>query len=584
MTPSLRAPRRRALPLALAAVVGALTVAPPVAAAAAALAGPPHGLGALPPGRSAASPAVATVVQPTAASLPASVSLIAYAEPVGDQGQVGSCAAWATDYSALGWWMRRDGIAGSALAPMYTYSQIVDGQDVGSDPAANLDLAIAQGVDTQADYTQGNLDYWDLPTAAETAHAGGWRLSSYTALPLSGNASATVTQNAIETALAASTPVVISIPVYANFENLGSAAGGLYSGPAGRLEGYHAVTALGYSASGLLIENQWGTDWGNAGYATLSWSFVNDSVYEALAVGDLEHVHPMVTATSSASTGQSLTFAATGTSESAANGQLTQFAWHFDDGTTATGASVTHVFATAGAHSATVSVTDSLGQTESATAGVTVTAVPPTAQATSNVDGAVARTNVPVDFDGAGSAPAPGDTLVGYSWSFGDGSTSTSASPSHVYAAPGSYAVSLTVTDSDTGTATATDTVNVQAGPAPASPPTTPARAPAPSPRATQSTLVAPAPSADRVSFGRGWVNAGLASVPYRVGASGASTRVSVALVLRRGVRTLLVPDAGLSLQAVPGSRGVLRVRLDAAARRVLSNHRGARLTAAVRG
>ncbi len=41
-----------------------------------------------------------------------------YAMPV-NQGQVGSCAAWASDYSALGYWENKEGIAGGGLEPMY---------------------------------------------------------------------------------------------------------------------------------------------------------------------------------------------------------------------------------------------------------------------------------------------------------------------------------------------------------------------------------------------------------------------------------------------------------------------------------
>src|SRR5579862_4035729 len=65
-------------------------------------------------------------------SLPASVDLTAYAMPVGNQGGVGSCAAWASDYSALGYWENKQGISGGALAPMYTYSQVTGGVDNGS--------------------------------------------------------------------------------------------------------------------------------------------------------------------------------------------------------------------------------------------------------------------------------------------------------------------------------------------------------------------------------------------------------------------------------------------------------------------
>ena len=98
------------------------------------------------------------------------------------------------------------------------------------------------------------------------------------------SASSTVTQDAIKTALADGTPVVVAIPVYQNFYNVTSANDGLYDTVSGTLQGYHAVTALGYDAGGVRVENQWGTYWGDGGWATLSWAFVNQYVIEARAV------------------------------------------------------------------------------------------------------------------------------------------------------------------------------------------------------------------------------------------------------------------------------------------------------------
>jgi PKD repeat protein len=58
------------------------------------------------------------------------------------------------------------------------------------------------------------------------------------------------------------------------------------------------------------------------------------------------------------------------------DGDALTYAWTFDDGTTATGATVQHAFARAGSHSATVTVQDATGRSASATAYVTTTAVP----------------------------------------------------------------------------------------------------------------------------------------------------------------------------------------------------------------
>jgi PKD repeat protein len=51
---------------------------------------------------------------------------------------------------------------------------------------------------------------------------------------------------------------------------------------------------------------------------------------------------------------------------------VASFSWSFDDGSVASGPQVTHAFATAGAHSATVTVADTAGVTAKATVNVTV--------------------------------------------------------------------------------------------------------------------------------------------------------------------------------------------------------------------
>jgi hypothetical protein len=226
------------------------------------------------------------------AVLPASVDLTPYAMPAGNQGDVGSCAAWSSDYSALGYWENREGIAGGGLEPMYTYSQVTGGVDDGSYIESNLQVDETQGIDNQSDYSQGNFDYWDMPTASEKAHAVNWRLSSWTDLPVADSASGTVNQVSIETALAAGDPVVIGIPVYNNFFYVGSAANGYYAGISGAFAGNHAIAALGYNSQGLVIENSWGNGWGDDGFATLSWSFVNQYVFDAVEVGPLVDGQP----------------------------------------------------------------------------------------------------------------------------------------------------------------------------------------------------------------------------------------------------------------------------------------------------
>jgi hypothetical protein len=72
-------------------------------------------------------------------------------------------------------------------------------------------------------------------------------------------------------------------------------------------------------------------------------------------------------------TGQALTFSATAFDRWSPFG----FTWNFGDGTTATGATVSHAFAVHGLHGVTVTATDAVGNSSSAGATVTINCAPP---------------------------------------------------------------------------------------------------------------------------------------------------------------------------------------------------------------
>jgi PKD repeat protein len=108
-----------------------------------------------------------------------------------------------------------------------------------------------------------------------------------------------------------------------------------------------------------------------------------------LDVGAYEYQHRVPTAVpsatpSSATAGTAITFDGAHSSDPDHGDSLT-YAWSFDDGATATGATVTHAFTTPGAHTATLSVADPTGLTSKHTTTVTVTSppAPTTSQPTS---------------------------------------------------------------------------------------------------------------------------------------------------------------------------------------------------------
>ncbi len=140
------------------------------------------------------------------------------------------------------------------------------------------------------------------------------------------------------------------------------------------------------------------------------------------------------------------------------DGWIVAYQWAFGDGQGASGMTTTHSYARPGSYTATLTVTDNKGLTNSDTANISVANRPPIANAGPDRTGAPA---VSITFDGSGSSD-PDGTIVSYAWTFGDGATGTGASPSHAYAAAGTYTATLTVTD-DKG-ATASDTAQAVIG------------------------------------------------------------------------------------------------------------------------
>ncbi len=251
-----------------------------------------HGLGGL-LGRGSLTPAAglarlhggalraSAVVAP-----PAAVDLTAYAAPVGNQGRLGSCVAWAIDYAMLGWYANKQDHAGAPYAPMYAYSQMqakYGWHDQGGYPSDAYAIAADQGIDTQADYPQGTADWQTLPTAAQHAKAAAHKTAgaaflyqSYSSPPGAG------ARTAISTAVAANHPVALSIPVYGAFFGLNATSHTMgLSQVTGASYGGHEVLVLGYDATGVRIQNSWGTGWGERGFANLTWDFVQRYTFDA---------------------------------------------------------------------------------------------------------------------------------------------------------------------------------------------------------------------------------------------------------------------------------------------------------------
>jgi gliding motility-associated-like protein len=120
--------------------------------------------------------------------------------------------------------------------------------------------------------------------------------------------------------------------------------------------------------------------------------------------------------------------------------------WDFGDGSTGTGAPVTHTYGTPGVYDVTLIVTDSVGCRDTIVKPNLITVfAPPTALF--GIADTIAC--LPFTIEMADSSTGNPAAIAGWAWDFGDGGTSNLQNPTHAYAAPGPYLITLIVTDAN---------------------------------------------------------------------------------------------------------------------------------------
>lgn len=219
-------------------------------------------------------------------NLPESVNLLNNFPTIGNQGQYGTCVAWAVAYNLRTYmYAKNQNLTTSQITNSNTFSPkdlfwAIDNSKKGADcngtgfqPA--LDVLQSRGVATMA-----TVPYTDLgncsssPISSWTTEAGNYKIDNYREITVN---SAAIPE--IKGYLANGRPVVIGAKLGDNFMNWNS-TGVLNSetyGYSGQ-HAYHAMILGGYDNSkgsngAFKVINSWGTNWGDAGYIWVDYNF-----------------------------------------------------------------------------------------------------------------------------------------------------------------------------------------------------------------------------------------------------------------------------------------------------------------------
>lgn len=197
---------------------------------------------------------------------PPSVDLRSKLPPAWDQGDLGSCTAFALTGAVY----YLSGFVGSQLW-LYYRERLIE-HSVKSDSGAMIRDGVKvlnkYGLPPLADWPYDPAKFAIAPPTLVNSHAGDRKISGYARLD---------TVHDYRQCLAASTPFVVGITIFEDFESARVAKSGRVRMPAKSetMLGGHAVLVVGYAHDGSwIVRNSWGPSWGDAGYFHLPHDYL----------------------------------------------------------------------------------------------------------------------------------------------------------------------------------------------------------------------------------------------------------------------------------------------------------------------
>ena len=230
-------------------------------------------------------------------NLPSSYSLEKYAPHPGNQGQYGTCVAYASVYSLRTIMLAKDlgitdkqTITANALSPSYVYSIIKREDDYNCSKGANPKYGM-EALKVAGAPTLKSLPYSCNPSISTDVQleAIDYRIRDYQTLFFFDTQDYGVKTNATKKALSEGYPVLLGMKLPPSFSRATKVWRSLPSdkNEIAKKHGYHAMVVIGYDdnyeGGAFRLMNSWGSNWGDGGFIWVPYS-----EYEQWAMGAIQ--------------------------------------------------------------------------------------------------------------------------------------------------------------------------------------------------------------------------------------------------------------------------------------------------------
>jgi C1A family cysteine protease len=227
-------------------------------------------------------------------AVPGRVDLSAHLPPIGDQGKVGACVAWATGYAArslyVSWLEGRDVTQPQNVpSPEFIYDSINKrpGDCGGGSDIATGAKFLEEGAPSLADAPYSDAAMLSSKCVRPSAEEGQLKRDFFVETSYFIDSTDV---DSIKGELAQGHPVVVAIKPGHSFQNLAGPVvyqgewKGYYSQayranvPSRQQLGGHAIAIIGYddSKKAFKVMNSWGTSWGERGFGWISYEAASD--------------------------------------------------------------------------------------------------------------------------------------------------------------------------------------------------------------------------------------------------------------------------------------------------------------------